>query len=38
MEFKANPNKIIEIKVGDKTYKRHGIETHYVQIGGILFQ
>ncbi len=33
MEFKANPNKKIEIKVGDKTYKRHAIETHYVQIG-----
>lgn len=33
MEFKANPNKKIEIKVGDETYKRHAIETHYVQIG-----
>ena len=33
MEFKANPNKKIEIKLGDKTYKRHAIETHYVQIG-----
>lgn len=33
MEFKANENKNIEIKVGDETYSRHAIKTHYVQIG-----
>ena len=33
MEFKTNPNKKVEIKVGENTYKRHAIETHYVQIG-----
>lgn len=33
MEFKANPNKKIEIKVDNVIYKRHAIETHYVQIG-----
>ena len=33
MEFKTNPNKNVEIKVGENTYKRHAIETHYVQIG-----
>ena len=31
MEFKALEGKKVEIKVGDNTYLRHAIETHYVQ-------
>ena len=33
MEFKALEGKKVEIKVGDNTYLRHAIETHYVQLG-----
>ncbi len=33
MEFKALEGKNVEIKVGDNTYLRHAIETHYVQLG-----
>lgn len=29
-EFKANPNKNVEIQVGDKTFLRHAIRTHFV--------
>ena len=32
MEFKALEGKKVEIKVGDNTYLRHAIETHYVQL------
>lgn len=33
MEFKANEHKNVDIKVGNDTYSRHAIQTHYVQIG-----
>lgn len=33
MEFKANEGKKVEIEVNGTMYKRHVIETHYVQIG-----
>lgn len=33
MEFYANPNKKINIRVNDKTYMRHAIKTHFVSIG-----
>jgi F420-0:gamma-glutamyl ligase-like protein len=33
MEFYANPNKKVDIMVNDKTYKRHAIKTHFVNIG-----
>lgn len=33
MEFKANEDKNVQIKVGEDTYSRHAIHTHYVQIG-----
>jgi F420-0:gamma-glutamyl ligase-like protein len=29
-EFHANPNKKVEIQVGDKTFLRHAIRTHFV--------
>lgn len=29
-EFRANPNKKVEIQVGDKTFLRHAIRTHFV--------
>lgn len=33
MEFKANEGKNINIEAGGKTYARHAIETHFVQVG-----
>ena len=33
MEFKALEGKNVEIKVGENTYIRHAIQTHYVQLG-----
>lgn len=33
MKFKSNEGKKVEIKVGNKTFKRHAIHTHFVQIG-----
>ena len=33
MEFKANPNRNVDIQVEGKTYMRNAIKTHYVQIG-----
>ena len=33
MEFLANPKKNVEIEVGGKTYERHAIHTHFVEIG-----
>ena len=33
MEFIANPKKNVEIEVGGKTYERHAIHTHFVEIG-----
>lgn len=33
MEFKANEDKDVEIKVGDEIYSRHAIQTHFVQLG-----
>ena len=33
MDFKALEGKNVEIQVGDNTYKRHAIETHYIQLG-----
>lgn len=33
MELSANENKQISILVGDKTYNRYAIKTHYVKIG-----
>lgn len=33
MEFKANPNRNVEIQVEGKTYLRSVIKTHYIQIG-----
>lgn len=33
MEFRANEHKNVDIKVGNETYSRHAITTHYVQIG-----
>ncbi|MEG2348620.1 MAG: F420-0--gamma-glutamyl ligase [Clostridia bacterium] len=33
MEFKANPEKKIEIEVNGEVFLRNAIETHYVQIG-----
>lgn len=33
MEFKSNENKNIEITVGNKKFKRHAIQTHFVQAG-----
>ena len=32
-EFKANEGKQVEIKVGDRTFARHAIPTHFVQVG-----
>lgn len=33
MEFAANPDKQVEIKVGSRVFARHAIQTHFVQIG-----
>ncbi len=33
MEFKANPNKKVEIEVNNEIFLRNAIETHYIQIG-----
>ena len=33
MEFKALEGKNVEIQVGDNKYKRHAIQTHYIQLG-----
>lgn len=33
MKFKSNKGKKIEIKVNRKTFKRHAIKTHFVEIG-----
>ena len=33
MEFKANPNRSVDIQVDGKTYMRNAVKTHYVQIG-----
>lgn len=33
MEFHANEGKTVEIKVGDRTFARHAIKTHFVQLG-----
>lgn len=33
MEFQANPGKSVEIKVGERTFDRHAVKTHFVQIG-----
>jgi len=32
-EFKANENKQVNIKVGERTFARHAIATHFVQVG-----
>ena len=33
MEFRANEGKSVTIEVGGKTYARHAIQTHFVQVG-----
>lgn len=33
MEFRVNPGKNVEIKVGDRTYIRHSVKTHFVSEG-----
>ena len=33
MEFHANEGKSVNIEVGGKTYARHAIQTHFVQVG-----
>lgn len=33
MEFYANPNKKVDIMIEDKTYMRHAIKTHFINIG-----
>lgn len=33
MEFYSNPNKKVDIQIEDKTYMRHAIKTHFVNIG-----
>ncbi|MBP1737579.1 MAG: F420-0--gamma-glutamyl ligase [Oscillospiraceae bacterium] len=33
MEFAANPDKQVEIRVGARAFARHAIQTHFVQIG-----
>jgi hypothetical protein len=33
MEFYTNPNKKVDIRVEDKTYMRHAIKTHFIDIG-----
>ena len=33
MEFIANPKKNVEIEAGGRTYERHAIHTHFVEIG-----
>lgn len=33
MEFKANEGKSVAIEAGGKTYARHAIHTHFVQVG-----
>lgn len=33
MEFKALDGKNVEIQVGQNKYKRHAIQTHYIQLG-----
>ena len=33
MEFRANEGKSVTIEVGGKTYARHPIQTHFVQVG-----
>jgi len=33
MEFYANEGKRVEIKVGERTFARHAIKTHFVQLG-----
>ena len=33
MKFLANENKKVEIKVKNKTFKRHAIKTHFVNVG-----
>lgn len=33
MEFYANPNKKVEIKVENRTYMRHAVKTHFIGIG-----
>lgn len=33
LELKANENKKLEIEIGEETYLRYAIRTHYVQIG-----
>lgn len=33
MEFFANPNKKVEIRVDNKTFMRHAIKTHFINIG-----
>lgn len=32
-EFKANEGKQVNIQVGDRTFARHAIATHFVQVG-----
>ncbi len=32
-EFKANENKQVDIQVGERTFARHAIATHFVQVG-----
>ena len=33
MEFRANEGKSVTIEVNGKTYARHAIQTHFVQVG-----
>ena len=33
MEFQANEGKQVTIQAGGKTYARHAIQTHFVQVG-----
>ncbi|UQT49515.1 hypothetical protein M5E87_06770 [Flavonifractor plautii] len=33
MEFRANEGKSVTIEVSGKTYARHAIQTHFVQVG-----
>lgn len=33
MEFQANEGKQVEIRVGERTFARHAIQTHFVQLG-----
>jgi hypothetical protein len=33
MEFYANPNKKVDIQVDGKTYMRHAVKTHFINVG-----